>query len=221
MPTERIESLDTTRIAKIMTIAFEEFGAASYHKTSYNRIIQRCGCSKGTMYYYFKSKEDLFLTLLKAVSREFGYLNNAQPMPEDQNVFWKGVKTTLRDTLMRLKAKPLVASFITSLLAAENRNSSHPASSLIMRIDEKLEDYLITGQLIGAVRRDLPIELLTELVWSIWDTVTSWSQKEGVMISEDSRVDAFFDLLGRCLEQTQASPKSLDHPGQMQESNEP
>lgn len=205
MPTERIESLDTARIAKIMTVAFEEFGAASYHKTSYNRIIQRCGCSKGTMYYYFRSKEDLFLTLLKAVSREFGYLNHARPVPENQNVFWAGVKTTFHDAFAKLKAKPLVASFITSLLSAENRHSSHPASQIISRINEKLEDYLITGQLIGAVRRDLPIELLTELVWSIWDTITSWSQKEQLDISEESGIDAFFDLLGRCLQQVDIS----------------
>ena len=207
MPTERIEGLETSRIAKIMTVAFEEFGAESYHKTSYNRIIQRGGCSKGTMYYYFKSKEDLFLTLLKAVGREFGYLAQSRPSSAGADQFWREAKMKLSDVVIRLSSKPLVASFITSLLSSENRRLTHPASGVIMQIDEKIEDYLITGQLIGAIRRDMPIELLTELVWSVWDTVISWSQKDRVRLSHDNWTEYLFDLLLRCLSEPAETTK--------------
>ena len=60
----RIENLDTSRIANIMSVALEEFSQADYQSSSFNRIIKNSGISKGTMYYYFKSKEDVFLTFI-------------------------------------------------------------------------------------------------------------------------------------------------------------
>ena len=66
MPTDKIESMDTQKIANIMSVALDEFALYSYDKSSYNNIIKKAGMSKGTMYYYFKSKEDLFNTLLSA-----------------------------------------------------------------------------------------------------------------------------------------------------------
>ena len=60
MPTDRIESMDTQKIANIMSVALEEFAQNSYDKSSYNQIIKKSGMSKGTMYYYFKSRKTFF-----------------------------------------------------------------------------------------------------------------------------------------------------------------
>src|SRR6056297_3325862 len=41
----------------------EEFSKNSYHKASTNRIVEKAGISKGSLFNYFKSKEKLFEAL--------------------------------------------------------------------------------------------------------------------------------------------------------------
>ena len=84
MPTDKIESMNTQKIATIMSVALEEFAQHSYDKSSYNKIIKRAGMSKGTMYYYFKSKEDLFNTLLSATIKEFKPLAKLKSNQENE-----------------------------------------------------------------------------------------------------------------------------------------
>ena len=44
----------------ILRAALDEFAAHGFHDASLNRIIDAAGISKGSMYYYFDGKEDLF-----------------------------------------------------------------------------------------------------------------------------------------------------------------
>ena len=64
MPLARYESIDETLKARILDVSKQEFATHGYEGASYNKIIQKIGISKGSMYYYFENKEDLFITCL-------------------------------------------------------------------------------------------------------------------------------------------------------------
>lgn len=49
---------------RIMDAALELFGTYGYHSTSISKIAREAGISKGLMYNYFDSKEDLLHTIL-------------------------------------------------------------------------------------------------------------------------------------------------------------
>ncbi|MFW7377295.1 MAG: TetR/AcrR family transcriptional regulator [Oligoflexus sp.] len=174
MPTDRIGSLDTARIAKIMTVALEEFARHSFHQASYNRIIRKCGMSKGTMYYYFRSKEDLFMTLLHATTKEFGNLVRNLGQPTSASQFWTESQKIVSLLFKKFQEKPILGQFLQGFLTAESRRDSSPSLQTIHQIDDWLQDFILTGQLLGAIRRDLPIELIIGLLWGIWDTFTHW-----------------------------------------------
>jgi AcrR family transcriptional regulator len=53
------------RKEELLKAAEEEFTTRSYAEASLNNIIKRAGISKGTFYYHFQDKQDLYLTLLK------------------------------------------------------------------------------------------------------------------------------------------------------------
>ncbi len=62
MTPRTIEQFDEIRQqsrAKIMEAALELFGSFGYHATSISKIAKKAGISKGLMYNYFESKEDL------------------------------------------------------------------------------------------------------------------------------------------------------------------
>ena len=54
-----------TKRELILEEALSEFCENDYKNASVNQIIAKAGSSKGTFYYYFKDKEDLYITLVK------------------------------------------------------------------------------------------------------------------------------------------------------------
>lgn len=49
---------------KILEAAAKTFGEYGYHQATMTKIAEEAGVAKGTVYWYFTSKEDLFLGLL-------------------------------------------------------------------------------------------------------------------------------------------------------------
>jgi AcrR family transcriptional regulator len=54
------------RRQQIMEAALACFARKGYHKTTMDDIVAESGLSKGTLYWYFKSKDDLFVSLVKS-----------------------------------------------------------------------------------------------------------------------------------------------------------
>ena len=60
------KNLQTRR--RIMDSALNEFSKQGYGASSINTICSAQGISKGIIYHYFKTKDDLFLACVEAVS---------------------------------------------------------------------------------------------------------------------------------------------------------
>ena len=200
MPTDRIGNLDTARVAKIMSAAMQEFAASDYDGSSFNRIIKACGISKGTMYYYFKSKEDLYLTILKACSREYAALK--QPMPLEfasSSEFWLFCEQKLTQLYLLFEKRSPVARFIESMLCFQNRAHESPSAEAIKAIELVLSDYIIVGQITGAIRKDWPIELTLSFLWSYWETVNHWYRRHEKSTAQE-KARLLLDLMQRSLQ---------------------
>ncbi len=55
---------------ELLNVAQELFFTKGYRRTSVDAIIKKVGVSKGTFYYYFKSKEDLMNKLVKRMTNQ-------------------------------------------------------------------------------------------------------------------------------------------------------
>jgi len=56
---------------EILQTAEQVFARNGYHPTTMDAIAESCGWSKGTLYLYFKSKEDLFFSILIEKMEQF------------------------------------------------------------------------------------------------------------------------------------------------------
>lgn len=61
---EQFGEIRDQKINLIMHTALELFADEGYYPTSISRIAQKAGISKGLMYNYFESKEDLILAII-------------------------------------------------------------------------------------------------------------------------------------------------------------
>lgn len=210
MPTEKFERLDTTRMAQILSVALDEFTRYRYGDASFNRIIRACQMAKGTMYYYFKSKDDLFLTLYKATARDFAALvRRAQAPLPDAQAFWLQLQRLLDELCSLLAQKPSTGLFVTNFLKPSSRADHHPAAPTIAAIDSWLLAFIQRGQELGAIRTDLSPEQLKGLSWSLWES--SRGQAQAGETESYSPLDAaqLLSLFDRVMKPVPSPPLAL------------
>ncbi len=64
MPTKRFDKLEPERRTRLLATAREEFIRNGYEGASLNTIVKEAEISKGSLYYYFEDKADLYLTVI-------------------------------------------------------------------------------------------------------------------------------------------------------------
>src|SRR5687768_15541572 len=89
MPRPRFEKLEPEKRDAILKVAAEEFAEHGYEASSYNRIIERSGLSKGAIYYYFDDKEDLYTTVLRDAMQRLVLDMGDLAIAQDEATFWK------------------------------------------------------------------------------------------------------------------------------------
>ena len=60
------------RKAQIYQAALNCFHRKGYHLTTMDDIVAESGLSKGTLYWYFEGKKDLFISMMRQVMDQFG-----------------------------------------------------------------------------------------------------------------------------------------------------
>ena len=76
-PTRRRASAEERR-AQIVEAALSCFSARGYHATTMDHLVAASGLSKGSLYWHFESKEDVFLALFDYLTQEiFGRVDEA------------------------------------------------------------------------------------------------------------------------------------------------
>ena len=78
VPTARKRASAAERRAQIIEAALSCFAARGYHATTMDHIVSACGLSKGSLYWHFQGKEDVFLALFDHLAEEiFGRFDAA------------------------------------------------------------------------------------------------------------------------------------------------
>jgi len=72
------------RKSEILDAAEELFAAKGYERTSTGDILERVGIARGTLYYHFKSKEDILDALIERINGTL--IAGAKKVAEDQSI---------------------------------------------------------------------------------------------------------------------------------------
>lgn len=70
MPTSVFKELSEEKRMNIIDVSIAEFSKYGYENSSTNRIVQEAGISKGSLFKYFKHKDELFFYILDFVTQE-------------------------------------------------------------------------------------------------------------------------------------------------------
>lgn len=75
---ERFKKIPVAEQARILQAAMEEFANNGYRRASTNTIVEAAGIPKGTLFYYFGSKKNLFFYVLDNAIVDFGSFIQAE-----------------------------------------------------------------------------------------------------------------------------------------------
>lgn len=82
---EILRNIEQEKKKRILTASYKEFSEQGYERASTNKIVKEAGIGKGMLFYYFKSKKDLYHYLVEYginfISNE--YLNKIDEIQTD------------------------------------------------------------------------------------------------------------------------------------------
>jgi AcrR family transcriptional regulator len=82
---DQFEKLPASEQQMIIKVCIEEFGDKGYERASTNTIVKNAGIPKGTLFYFFENKKNLFLYLVDhAVDRYVNFVElHTENLPHD------------------------------------------------------------------------------------------------------------------------------------------
>jgi len=97
----KFEEMREEKKTLIMDAALEHFSNTGFHATTITHIARHAGISKGLMYNYFKSKEDLLAAIInRSLTEIYGTFNpdhDSQLTPEEFELFIRKVFSLFRE----------------------------------------------------------------------------------------------------------------------------
>lgn len=167
MPRPRFYRLPPERQQEILEVAADAFARHGFESASYNQILEDIGLSKGSAYYTFEGKADLYAEVLR---RELQAAMAAIPPPEvyaSPDAFWGGMREWFAASLRFAGEHPRLTTLTRGFLQAQASGQlptvAHELETLLATW---MKDAIVAGQQVGAVRVDLEIDLLCALVSS-------------------------------------------------------
>jgi AcrR family transcriptional regulator len=173
----RFAKLPPAQQQTILAAALDEFAAHGFHDASLNQVIETAGISKGSMYYYFDGKEDLYAHVARVeLERLLARVGPFDlPSASDAAAYWSVLEGYYLQLMSALSTSPQLAALIRGWIAA----SATPAMQQIQQEMEqavipRIERVLTVGQRIGAVRTDLPSGLLIAVAAGMGQAMDTW-----------------------------------------------
>jgi AcrR family transcriptional regulator len=101
---KQFEEIREEKKALIMDVALEQFAVTGFHATTISHIARHAGISKGLMYNYFRSKEELLVEIIKrSVTEIYSHFdpNHDGYLTEDEFEFFvRKISSLIRDKRM-------------------------------------------------------------------------------------------------------------------------
>ncbi|WP_318036529.1 TetR/AcrR family transcriptional regulator [Candidatus Contubernalis alkalaceticus] len=151
----------------MLNAAYKEFAEQGYKQASTNRIVKDAGIGKGMLFYYFKSKEELFHYLI-----DYGinfvidkYLNQ---LDESEPDFIERYKQAAQVKMKALNENSFIFSFFGSLYVNEEVELPDGLTARLFEVRKLADSKRLNNLDMSLFRDDVAPDLTCKLIqWSL------------------------------------------------------
>ena len=164
---------DSGKSQQIIDAAIRVFARTGYYNSRVSDIAREAGIASGTIYLYFKTKDEILVTLFRekmaqwvdSVRREIALVSD--PVAQ--------LRRLVALHFSVLESNPDLAEVVQVELRQGHKffrgASAHEVSAYFALIGGVLEAGMASGQ----IRRDVPVKLATKMLFGAMDQIaTSW-----------------------------------------------
>ncbi|HVT08744.1 MAG TPA: TetR/AcrR family transcriptional regulator [Polyangia bacterium] len=151
MTTSRRMSPDARR-AQLLAVALDLFAARGYHATSISHIIEKASVARGTFYQYFRSKKEIFDSLLDQLFEQVtsAVAPIAIDTPEHIAIAIRG---NIESLCQRLQDNLPMGRILLEQAVGVNETGREQLRDFYVRVLDRIERAVTVGQKLGVVRR--------------------------------------------------------------------
>lgn len=164
------DNIPAEKRKRIIDAATKEFAKRGYHEASISVVASKAGVSVGSMYKYFESKQDLFLTIVA---------NSIEQMEElllslakaDEDVIIK-VEKILRAIIRSSRENGILIKLYNNMTSVNDKKLARVFASNMESITSKIYiEAIREGQKNGEIRRDIDPQTAAFLIDNLFMTL--------------------------------------------------
>jgi TetR/AcrR family fatty acid metabolism transcriptional regulator len=158
---------------RIMNAAIASFAQRGYHQATIADVAREAGVAAGTIYLYFKNKDDLLVSIFE--EKVQGFIQEFhRRLSREENAVIK-LRKLVHLHLFEMQNHPdLAAVFQLELRQSRHFMSAYPKTDLKVYFD-LIGEIIEEGQQQGLFRKDLYLSAVKRAFFGAMDeTVTSW-----------------------------------------------
>ncbi|SEM29336.1 transcriptional regulator, TetR family [Syntrophus gentianae] len=165
------------RRKQIIEAAIEVFGNNSFKEASISEIAQRAKIAEGTIYQYFKNKEDLFFSIPAEMIEEFW---------DELDLHLQGIHDSFNKMskfvwfyLYHFKMNPAYARSMMLEMRVSKNFSKSKTHDKVVWIYERVLEIIKEGQEEGLIRKDVEGYAIREMLMGMLEArLTRWLLKD-------------------------------------------
>ncbi|HSJ38156.1 MAG TPA: TetR/AcrR family transcriptional regulator [Planococcus sp. (in: firmicutes)] len=164
---------DKPKYKQIIDAAVIVIAENGYHQAQVSKIAKQAGVADGTIYLYFKNKEDILISVFQEKMAVF-VSNLEQILTKDHSASEK-LKLMI-ESHFNLLAGDIHLAIVTQLeLRQSNTDIRSKINNILREYLLLLDQILITGIESGEFDREMDIRLARQMVFGTMDeTITTW-----------------------------------------------
>ncbi|SFM90191.1 TetR/AcrR family transcriptional regulator [Thermodesulforhabdus norvegica] len=208
-PTRVFLKLSTEKQQRIIKEAIHEFSRYGFHRASMNRLVERLGIAKGSLFQYFGSKEGLFQFVFdRCVSMAKDALRKIKSGNSGDASFYDKIRATAWAGIKFARENPEVYGLYLRLLFQEDFPLR---DSLIRKLHifsaEYLKHLILEGIERGEISPEIDVSTAVFFLDAVLDRfvqayfVEFWDAESGIFRAEDevlqNKIDNLVKIIAR------------------------
>ena len=144
MPSRIFAELDSEKQERILNAALKEFAEYGYENSSTNRIVKNCGISKGSLFKYFESKEELYFYLIDTVSARMAEETRADISGLSKDLFERVIEYSATE-ISWYAANPVKGRFLITVASETGSDIGRKITERYGAVSADIYETLLKG----------------------------------------------------------------------------